>query len=121
MQKFATTSQVDAPRIVQSCARRLKNEFQLASNVADISLSILRRIGRTMAEKSGATPAPVAEIASQLPIPDKQPMRKDTMLCVSSRTEIYPMKEIQQYIAHLRSLLEEIHAGGLDWNAVAPS
>ncbi len=104
MQKFATTSQVDAaPANRAKLCQAIEDEFQLASNVADISLSILAGLERTMAEKSGATPAQVAEIASQLPIPDKEPMRKDTIaLCLFTYRNLSD-EEIQQYIAHLRS------------------
>ena len=104
VQKFATDSRIDAtPANRANLCQAIEDEFQLSSNIANISLSILAGLERTMVAKSGATPAQVAEIATDVPIPDKEPMRKDTIaLCLFTYRNLSD-EELQQYIAHLRS------------------
>jgi hypothetical protein len=81
----------------------VEDEFQLASNVVYISLSIVSGLERTLATRSGASPAQIAQIGNDVPIPDKEPMRRDTIVMCQSTYENLSDEELQQYIAHLSS------------------
>jgi hypothetical protein len=95
----ADASSGDRPALCQA----MEDEFQLASSIADISLSIVAGLERTLALRSGATPAQVAQIGSDFPIPDKEPMRKGTIATCLFTYKNLSDEEMGQYIAYLRS------------------
>jgi len=98
MQKFGynVAGRCHPGQSCKSCARRLKMNSSWHRTSQTSLCPFSQDWKGRWRKKSGATPAQVAEIASQLPIPDKEPMRKDTIaLCLFTYRNLSD-EEIQQ-------------------------